>query len=77
MGPSGAPHLSISVTCQAPTMKRNQRKSAVEVKDLREQMGHLGGRCFSSRSGVGPFGAGRWSQFCLDDLQGEGLEFGE
>lgn len=41
MDPSGTPHLSISVTCQAPTMKRNQRKSAVEVKALREQMGHL------------------------------------
>jgi len=37
----------------------------------------LGGWCFSSRFGVGPFGAGRWSEFGFDDLQGECFEFGE
>ena len=37
----------------------------------------LGGWCFSSGFGVGPFGVGRWSEFGFDDLQGECFEFGE
>ena len=28
----------------------------------------LGGWCFSSGFGVGPFGVGRWSEFGFDDL---------
>ena len=34
------PHVWISATCQASTMKRKQRMAA-ELKALREEMGHL------------------------------------
>ena len=41
MNPNGARHLSIAVTCKAPTMKRNQRKSAqAQEKALQEELGH-------------------------------------